>query len=78
MPTREDVLRSALELPERERAEVVRELLDRLEGGSAANVEAAWAEEVSRRLRQLQEGTAGTLSAMEAFAHARARLKPQG
>ena len=76
MQGRDEIVRSALALPERERAEVVRDILKTLDGEVREGVEQAWAQEVAQRIRDLDEGKASTVPASEAFARARSRLKP--
>ncbi len=49
------VLRAARELPEPERVELVEELLADL-NGSDEEVDAAWAAEIDRRTREIDEG----------------------
>ncbi len=75
MQGRDEIVRSALELPERERAEVVRDILETLDGEVKEGVEQAWAQEVARRIRDLTEEKASTVPASEALARARSRLK---
>lgn len=74
MPTRDEIVRSALQLPERERAEVVRDIIDSLDDGDGKDVEKAWAQEAAQRIRDLTEGRATTLPASEAIANARSWL----
>ena len=64
-----------MELPERERAEVVRDILETLDEEVNEDVEQAWAQEVAQRIRDLDEGKASTVPASEAFARARSRLE---
>jgi putative addiction module component (TIGR02574 family) len=47
---------AASELPDHERAELAGMLLDTLDGERDPAVEAAWAEEVERRVRQVDAG----------------------
>ena len=70
----DDIVKSALELPESERADVARRILETLDEGFHGNVEAEWAREVSRRLQDLETGRAGTQSARQALTDARRRL----
>ena len=74
MHGRDEVLRSALGLPESERAEVVREILESLDEVMEQDAEKAWAQEVARRIRDLTDGKAATVAANEAFDRARAKL----
>lgn len=62
----ERLLAEVLKLPEPERAELVRKTIASLdEQFSPEEVEAAWADEVARRVRDIQEGTARLLSREE-------------
>jgi putative addiction module component (TIGR02574 family) len=56
-----DLFREASELSERERAELAGLLLESLEGEPDQDVEAAWAEEIERRVRQLDSGEVKTI-----------------
>ncbi|HJQ27493.1 MAG TPA: addiction module protein [Blastocatellia bacterium] len=51
-----EVFEAASELPENDRAELAGMLLDTLDGEPDPDVEAAWAEEVERRVRQVDSG----------------------
>jgi len=74
MPNTDDIVDSALQLPEDERAEVARRILETLDEGFGQSVEDHWAREVARRLRDLDAGRTGTISADDALSRARARL----
>jgi putative addiction module component (TIGR02574 family) len=50
------VLRAALRLGESDRVELAAELVARLEGGPDEDVDAAWAAEVERRTREIDQG----------------------
>ena len=53
------ILEDALELPEEDRLLIAAELKQSVgNSGSPENVEAAWREEVGRRLRSLEDGSA--------------------
>jgi putative addiction module component (TIGR02574 family) len=68
-PERERVLAEALKLPSTDRAAIAGALLRSLDATSdedEGTVEAAWADEVRRRLADLDAGTAETLSVEEA------------
>jgi putative addiction module component (TIGR02574 family) len=67
MDGRDQILRSVLELPERERAEVARDILESLDQGETEEVAAAWAQEVAQRIQDLTHGNATTMPADEAF-----------
>ena len=75
MQGRDEIVRSVMELPERERAEIARDILETLDDEEVnEDVEQAWAQEVARRIRDLDEKTASTVPASEAFARAQSRL----
>ena len=71
----DDIVKSALELPEPERAEVARKIMESFDDEASADVENAWAEEVARRIRDLTEGRATTVAASEALERARSRIE---
>jgi putative addiction module component (TIGR02574 family) len=50
------LLDDALRLPDQERAELAGLLIDSLEEGQDACVQAAWSEEIARRLEELDSG----------------------
>lgn len=52
----DDVLRAAVQLPERERVRVVEKLLLSLESERDQDVDAAWAAEVERRSQEIKRG----------------------
>jgi putative addiction module component (TIGR02574 family) len=52
----QDLFRRAAELSEGDRAELAGLLIESLEGEPDTGVEAAWAEEVERRVRQVDAG----------------------
>ena len=56
-----ELFREASELSEGERAELAALLLESLEGEPDAGVEAAWAEEIERRMRQIDAGEVQTI-----------------
>ncbi len=56
-----DILREALRLSTRERAEIAGALLESLEPPPDAAVDRAWREEVRRRLEALDAGTVETV-----------------
>ena len=51
----------ALRLPERERADLAAKLLDSLDPGTEADVEKAWADEIKRRIDELDSGQTTTI-----------------
>ncbi len=64
----------AASLPESDRAELAGRLLQSLDGEPDEGVEAAWAEEIERRIRQLDSGEVKTISWEEVRAKLYARL----
>ncbi len=69
-----DLYREASELSEGERAELAGLLLESLESEPEADVEAAWAEEIERRVREIDSGEVKTIPWEEVRAHIRARI----
>jgi putative addiction module component (TIGR02574 family) len=75
----EQILREALALPREDRARVAGALLESVQPEAAetlaeAEWEAAWTVEIARRLRDLDEGRATSISLEEFRARMRARL----
>lgn len=64
---------AALELGPEERAQLAERLLASLPRDS--EVQAAWDEEIKRRVAELEAGLMETIPAAEVFAEARSRLK---
>ncbi len=56
-----DLLQKALALPERERAELAGNLLSSLDTTVDQDVDAAWQQEVARRLDEVQSGKVETI-----------------
>lgn len=56
-----DILKDALELPTEARAALAGSLLDSLDTEVDEDAEAAWAAEVSRRVRELDSGIVQTI-----------------
>jgi putative addiction module component (TIGR02574 family) len=57
-----DLLQEAMKLPPEARAALAGSLLESLDTEVDANAEAAWAVEIERRLREIEQGTATTVS----------------
>lgn len=57
-----ELLQKALALPENERAELAGSLISSLEATVDQDVDAAWQEEVVRRLHEVQSGKVETVS----------------
>jgi putative addiction module component (TIGR02574 family) len=60
------------QLPREERERLVDELLESLNEPASAELDAAWSEEIKRRLAAYDRGEVQALSADEVFAKARA------
>jgi putative addiction module component (TIGR02574 family) len=69
-----ELFREASELTERERAELAGLLLESLEDQPDEDVEAAWAEEIERRVRQIDSGEVATIPWKQVRAELFARL----
>lgn len=69
-----DLYREAADLSESERAELAGLLLESLEGEPELDVEAAWAEEIERRVRDIDEGRVETIPWEQVRAQLHARL----
>ena len=50
------ILEEALELPENARADLAAAVLESLEGSADEGVEAAWSDEIARRIREVESG----------------------
>jgi len=75
MSTRADtILGTALALPPDERAWLASELIASLDEGEDADVEAAWAVEIERRIAEVESGEARTVSWEEARARIKSKL----
>ena len=70
-----ELFREAAQLPETERAELAGRLLESLDGEPDEEVEAAWAEEIERRIRQLDSGEVKTIPWEDVRAKLYARLR---
>ena len=68
-----DVTSRALSLPRAERAQLAQQLIASLDRDP--EIEAAWDEEIRRRVAELEKGTAETIPSAEVFAEARRWLK---
>jgi putative addiction module component (TIGR02574 family) len=54
--SKDDIFRTALTLPEAERADLIGALIDSLDAESEAGVEEAWRMEIERRAREVDSG----------------------
>lgn len=69
-----ELFQEATQLSENERADLAALLLESLEGEPDEGVEAAWAEEIERRVRQIDSGEVQTIPWEEVRAKLHARL----
>ena len=73
--TIEQLAMELLGLPAKQRAQLAEKLIASLEEEGAGEVDAIWAEEADRRLRQVEAGEATLRPAEAVLADARARIK---
>lgn len=73
--TLDEVLREALELSEEDRAHLAAVLIESLEDKPDPGVEAAWDEEISRRIDDIEAGTLKTVPWEEVRQKLRDQLK---
>ena len=71
----EEIVASALKLPERERVRLAQDLIASLDQDVDPDVEALWLAEAERRLDELRSGKVRGVPADEAFARARNALR---
>jgi len=71
--TFDEIYQEASELSDKERAELAGLLLETLDGEPDPGVEAAWAEEVERRVRQIDSGEVKMIP----WEQVRAELRPR-
>ena len=69
-----EILRKALALPENERADLASSLIESLDPTVEPDVEAAWQEEIARRMEELRAGRAQTVPWNEVRVKAQAIL----
>jgi putative addiction module component (TIGR02574 family) len=74
----EDILRAALTLSPGERAMLADHLLTSLDHPNQKAIDAAWAEEAERRMREIDEGKVELIDGEVVMARLRARLKKFG
>jgi hypothetical protein len=66
---------AVLGLPERDRAELARDLIRSLDDVADANAAEAWGEVIERRAREVLDGAAEVVDGNEAVDRVRARLR---
>jgi putative addiction module component (TIGR02574 family) len=70
-----EIAKAAVKLPEKERVQVLEELLVSLEPAPDKDVDAAWAAEIERRSREIRAGTVRPIVWKEVRAKARRRIR---
>jgi putative addiction module component (TIGR02574 family) len=73
LDTFEEILSAALELPPEKRATLADLLLVSLDGPNQKEIDAAWAEEAERRMREIEEGKVETIDGELAMQKLRSR-----
>jgi putative addiction module component (TIGR02574 family) len=58
----EDLFQEAIQLPERDRAVLADRLIQTLDRPAEPGLEAAWSDEIARRVAELDAGTVETIS----------------
>lgn len=71
----DEILSAALSLPPYERAMAAERLLISLDGPEQKRIEALWAEEAERRMREIEDGTVETIDGELVMQRLRARFK---
>ena len=71
----EEILRAALELPPDARAMLASHLLESLDEPEQTEIDAAWSEEIERRIREVEEGKVKLIPGEEVLAELRSRFK---
>ena len=74
----QDLFREAAELPDRERAELAGMLIETLDTDTDPNIEVAWAEEIERRVRQLDANEVETIPWEQVRRELFARIADEG
>ncbi|MFW5920537.1 MAG: addiction module protein [Polyangiales bacterium] len=75
MSAAEKILHDALALPRDQRSKVAAELIASLDEASDEGVEAAWAEEIERRVARIRSGESEGVPAEDVHARIRAALR---
>jgi putative addiction module component (TIGR02574 family) len=70
-----EILSAALELPPETRAILADQLLASLDGPNQREIDAAWAEEAERRMREIDEGQVEAIDGELVMQRLRARFK---
>ena len=71
----DEILKGALSLPPSERAMLADDLLQSLDSPNQTQIDAAWAEEAERRMREIDEGKVEAIDGELVMQRLRARFK---
>ncbi|HJT65387.1 MAG TPA: addiction module protein [Pyrinomonadaceae bacterium] len=71
----DEIWRAALELPPNARAMLAGHLLESLDHPEQTEIDAAWSEEIERRIRDVDEGRVRLIPGEEVLAELRSRFK---
>ena len=71
----EEVMRAALSLPPGDRAMLADHLLASLDGENQKEIDAAWADEVERRMKEIREGKVELIDGESVMKELRSQLK---
>ena len=71
----EEILRAALSLPPGTRAMLADHLLESLNGEDQKRIDALWAEEAERRMKEIEDGVVTAIPGEEVMNRLRARRK---
>jgi putative addiction module component (TIGR02574 family) len=75
MNTYEEIISAALSLPPGARAMLAEHLLESLDASDQKEIDAAWAEEAERRMREIREGKVETIDGDLVLQELRSRPK---
>jgi len=75
MSTFDEILKAALSLAPEERAMLADQLLESLDGPDQKRIDALWAEEAERRLREIDEGEVELIDGELVMERLRSRFK---
>jgi putative addiction module component (TIGR02574 family) len=71
----DEILRAALDLPPESRARLASVLLESLDDSEQTEMDAAWSEEIERRIRDIDKGRVELIPGEEVLAKLRSRFK---
>ncbi len=72
----DDIFQAAFDLPREDRKFLADRLLETLDGKDDSEVRRKWQEEVDRRVKSIEDGTAKLIPAEEVFDSLRKRVHP--